>query len=469
MGKYFTWGKFNNYYKYILLTVLFGFISNVLFGPGYCNDSEKIFLAHLYPDETEKTQIALSQHIIIHNIYRYIIILIISIILNIYEKNSSKNQKKEDNNRNTSVQLNPEIELIYDEEIGKEKQKPGLLFLLVIFIYIIQDTLTLFYFQFDLSEFNLWILELPLLSFFNYKLLKFKIYSHHKLAIYTSVILCLIMKIIQLFIFVFSVKYKDYVYNNYKFLYFVGIFYYLFTMILRAYSITEMKVYMDFKFIPLSKLLIVMGILGVIINLIIMFIFSYNKCATIYDIDIHLCNVVENDNREDAYFENYFIYFKILKDSIDDGRAYEVVIEFFSSFFGSLTYFFYTYFYILVIKYLSSVHYMFYILTYTFAIQVINGFVSIIKSSYFNENDFNIFIFITAAISDIVACFGILVYCEIIELNFCNLNYNIRRYIISRSEMNSKEDISLSDKSNTIEYLLEDEKDDQNEESNSIY
>ena len=470
MGKYFSCGKYNNYYKYILLTVLFSLISTVIFGVGYCNHSDEIFLAHLYPEETEKTQIALSHHIIIHNFYRHIIILIISIILHNYENNSSKSQKNEENNKKINVQLNPEIELIYDEDIGKTKQKPGLLLLLVIFIYIIQDILNIFFFQFDLSQFNLWILEIPLLSFFNYKLLKFKIYSHHKLAIYSGVIICVAIKIIQFFIFAFGKEFKDKVYNKHEFLYFIGIISYLLTITLRDYSITKMKVFMDFKFIPPSKLLIVMGILGIIINLIIMLIFSYNKCATIDDIDIHLCNVVENDNREEAYFENFFIYFQILKDSINNGKAYEVVIEVFSSFFGSLSNFCYIYFYILIIKYLSSVHYIFYLLTYTFAVQVIYGLKSIIKSFYSKQNEIDILYFITGGISDFFSCFGILIYTEVIELNFCNLNYNLRRYIITRSETDSKEEINLNEQFEKPEYFLDDEKDDQNEEeSNSVY
>ena len=128
MGKYFSFGNCNIYYKYILFTILFSLISTIIFGIGYCNQSDLIYIAYLYPEETEKTLKLLSKHIIIHNIYRYIIILIISIILYIYENNSSKSPKKEEINKNIELILNPELELIYDEDAGKTKQKPGLFF-----------------------------------------------------------------------------------------------------------------------------------------------------------------------------------------------------------------------------------------------------------------------------------------------------------------------------------------------------
>ena len=37
-------------------------------------------------------------------------------------------------------------------------------------------------------------------------------------------------------------------------------------------------------------------------------------------------------------------------------------------------------------------------------------------------------------VSDIIAFFGFLIYLEIIELNFCKLNYNLRKNIINRGE-----------------------------------
>ena len=111
MGKFLSCGKYNKNYKYILLAVIFGLISTIIFAKGYCTDSKYIYIARVYPEETEKIQIALSNNIIIHNIYRNFGILIISIILLNFEKYSLKSQKHEENVKNTGT------ELIYEDTL----------------------------------------------------------------------------------------------------------------------------------------------------------------------------------------------------------------------------------------------------------------------------------------------------------------------------------------------------------------
>ena len=44
---------------------------------------------------------------------------------------------------------------------------------------------------------------------------------------------------------------------------------------------------------------------------------------------------------------------------------------------------------------------------------------------------------------DVFALIGFIIYLEIIELNFCKLNYNLRKYIIERSIEDSNTDIHL--------------------------
>ena len=413
-------GKYNNYYKYIFLSVLFCIISTILFGYGYCNDSNFINIAQIFLDETKAK--LFSYHIIIHNIYRHFMILIISIILYYYEKYISKSQKEE-------TLKNNGIELIY-ENLEKNLEKKSIIYIIItIIIFAIQEILTFFYFTFDLRLMNLWILELPLFSYFNYKILNIKIYSHHKLAMYSSVIVSLTIKIIYFFVCRFSDDFKDRIYNKYKFLYFIGIFSYLIIITLRAYCVTKIKEFMDIKYISPIKLLIIVGFIGILINTIIMLIFSYNKCTTINDIDIHLCNITEiYSNRNETYLENYFIYYKLFNNNN------EIIVEVFTCFIGSISHFFYLYFYFLIIKYLSVFHIIFQAIIYSFIIRITYIIILIIKNEYFGGKAFNVTIFISTGISDIVAGLGILIYCEIIELNFYGLNYNLRRNIIQRSE-----------------------------------
>ena len=207
-----------------------------------------------------------------------------------------------------------------------------------------------------------------------------------------------------------------------------------------------MKIFMDLKYISPTKLLIINGVIGILINIIIMLIFSYNKCATIDDIDIHLCNIVEdNSNRSESYLENIFI-----------------IIEVFTSLIGSLVYSFYIYFYILIIKYLSTVHLIFFSDLYSFCVHAVGSLVSLITDIYPFKQKFNVIIFIFTLLADIFAGFGICVYCEIFELNFCNFNYNLRRNIIKRGE----EDINNIRKMESYFSINIEEKDDENVNEN---
>ena len=436
MGKFLSCGKYNENYKYILLAVIFGLISTIIFGKGYCKDSKYIYFARAYPEETEKIQIALSHHIIIHNIYRNFGILIISIILLYYEKYSLKSKRDEENAKN-----NNGIELIYEDTLEELEKKSLLNIIFIIILFNIRDILNLLYYQYDLNEFDIWTFELLFFAYFNYKILKIKIYSHHKFVLYLSIIACLISKMINLFAQILSDDYKFNMYNKHKFFYFIDIFSYLLIIALRTYTVTKIKEFIDVKYISSTKLLIINGIIGIFINIIIMLIFSFNKCASVDDIDIHLCNVVDivdNNNREETYLDNFFIYFKILNHSINIGRYHEIIIEVFTSLFGTLTYTFCIYFYILIIRYLGTVHTIFYNLTYAFSVRIIYLLISATTNSNDNQVSFNIGISIANGILDLISGFGIFVYCEIIELNFCNFQYNLRKIIIKRSENDFK-------------------------------
>ena len=430
MGKYVSCGEFNKHIKYILFSVFFSCLSTTLFGYGYCNESHSLNIAQVYPDETGITQVSLSKHIIIHNIYRNFILLIVSIILYNYELYSTKSSRIEEEVKNIGV------ELIY-ENTEKKMEKDSLLYIIIIFIlFNFHDILTIFYFTFDLSYLDLFILELPLFSYFNYKLLNNKIYSHHKCSLFLSISVCLTTKILSLFVYAFSDDFKDLIYNKHRFLYFVGIISYLVIIILRSYCVTVIKIFLDVRYISQNKLLIIHGFIVIIINLIIMFISSYNKCTTIDNIDIHLCNVVEDiSNRNETYFENYFFYYKTLNDSENVGRYYEIIIEVFNTLIGSLAHCGYIYFYFLVIKYLTTFHIIFQSFTYSFAVRVLQIIVSIFTSSYSNQYSFNVLTFIIGLISDSCAALCIFIYLEIIELNFCTFNYNLRRNIRDRSKL----------------------------------
>ena len=88
--------------------------------------------------------------------------------------------------------------------------------------------------------------------------------------------------------------------------------------------------------------------------------------------------------------------------------------------------------------------------------------IKFINNSYFSQTSFDTLIFIITTISDICSVVGILIYCEIIELNFCRYNYFLRRNIIKRGEVESKK----FKKNGAFGDIIEEEKDVDTEESN---
>ena len=96
------------------------------------------------------------------------------------------------------------------------------------------------------------------------------------------------------------------------------------------------------------------------------------------------------------------------------------------------------YFDILIINYLTPMHFMFSSLIYLFLDEIINFIKEkIITGNFFKNGYLNLFN-ISAYIFSFI---GFMIYLEIIELNFCKLNYNLRKYINERSIKDFKADL----------------------------
>ena len=92
---------------------------------------------------------------------------------------------------------------------------------------------------------------------------------------------------------------------------------------------------------------------------------------------------------------------------------------------GIIMNFFYKLFYILIIKYLTAIHIIFSNLFYTTLLTLIGN----CCIHYIRDMFIDFFIFIL----HLIIIFELLIYLEMIELDFCNLNYNLKKKIIDRS------------------------------------
>ena len=416
MVKYITLGKCGKHYKYIIFASIFAAFSIILFGKEYEINNKDYKVLLLINTNTQKM---LSKHIVIHNIVRYFGVLILSIIL--YKFDEEKNVSK--------------LIKMYGEQENIKNFNERFIIILIITIWIIQEFLSIVFYRSCLRELDFWMIELFMLCYFNSTIIKFRPYLHHKLINWLNLIICSILKIL---IIVLNLSYDNNIlYNKYKWLIPIGVIYFLIIVLMRTYTLSKLKLIIDTKYISPSKILRIYGIIGICINLIIIIISTFFKCYKTDNFNLYLCNISNNDNME-KYFENVMIYWKTLigKNKNENYVEYEILLEIYVRLLDMIIDFFKLYFYILIIKFLSPIHYFFCNLVYTFYLQII----IIIYSNIINDDtpgEFRIeslFISIFSVLSVCFTCFGLFVYLELIELNFCGLNYNLRKNIILRGE-----------------------------------
>ena len=370
-----------------------------------------------------------NNHIIINYIFRYLGLILFSFALYKFELFYKKKIFK--NNIEGNILQISSIRLIYNNTEEKTKNKiiiSPLFILLIMIIMILQEISEDIFYRSNLRTFDLWIFELPLLSYFNYKYFKFKIYLHHKLIIYFNIIICGILKIIY-FIFVIndnSIRKEKSIfkyYTEYWGLIPLGILTYLIIMISRCFALSEMKVLMQYKYFSPIKLLIIYGIIGAIITIIIGAISTFIECNKNYSsIVLKICKI-KDKTFNTYFFENFQIWWK------DDINNKEIILLLI----GIIMNFLYRLFYILIIKNLTAIHVIFSNLFYSPLLYLIG---SLAKN---NITERLLYTDIFRIIIYIIIFDGLLIYLEIIELNFCNLNYNLKKAIIDRS----KEDYEL--------------------------
>ena len=204
----------------------------------------------------------------------------------------------------------------------------------------------------------------------------------------------------------------------------------------------KIKWFMDFKYMPAYILLMIYGIMGTIFYLGIAILTTHFKCKEndpVINFSDYFCRISEKGNKATTYYDNFSIYFKTTK------KVKEKLIEFFVIILGIISFFFKKYYILMIIKYLTPVHVGFLVpMRYFFTkirLFTYNLFMSFAESDrkifHWDSMEYLKQKFILDTFGDIVSFIGFLIYLEIIELNFCRLNVNLRKNIILRSNYDS--------------------------------
>ena len=471
--KVIGFGKFNRFYWLILLSALFKILINIFF---------KIeFQIYIVKENISILKFPiLNSHIFVRFIYYYFGFIVLGFIYLISKrvkekKNNNKNLKlkEEEENYDHQQSINGRmgsIELIYNdvyEELGRRALRP---ILLIVIIYIISEMLYFYIDQRNMACVNFWVLQIFFIHFILYRKEKLKLYSHQKLSFGIILLLSFGTYFVSTFfrqceypiqdpkkkdedfinrIKLFppklrenitkalqesiqkanekgnracSNKYNIFLLDNH-FVYFIVLaaFGYLIASFLKSYSVVKTKFLINQKFISIDIIIIIMGIFGLVLSIIFLFIstlipcgkdeYYHNFCSSVKDV------YVNGEKRSIYYFDNFLRYIVDIRDDLfpkdNEYRARrpkDIILEIIFSFLMSVFGFYKMRFDLSIIKELGVFHLLIPEVIYQF---VIDCYIIIYKivNNIIDKTQITQFIFIS--ISELFALIGILIYMEL--------------------------------------------------------
>ena len=416
-------GKINKSLLYIILMSLFMVLNQYIYGFIYIECFYKMNIYKiLYNALIDPTKKDFPRHRVFDPLFSYLGVIALSLFIPKVNKNNNNNNEDKDD---TTIDKK-EIKLIHNDYSDYLKNfKVKIIFIVTLILWVAEENLLLIYVDI-LQDLDFWFFELIFISIIFSWNFVFKIYSHQKFGMALSIIVGSLLKIYNITISIISTQKEEdkKFYQKYPFLCFFTIFY-LLLIISRSYVNTYLKILMDLKFVSHRTLLMCYGLVGFIMCLLAGIFTSFVPCFDF--INNYVCKI-NYDNK--MYFDEFINYYESWKNILV--RLIVIVL-------GMGTFFLNKFFYTLVIKKYTPIHVIF-----SFPIQffIEKTFLLIFTSIYdvnqlFPEDN-QLQKFLLDISGDVFSIFGFLIYLEMIELNFCGLNFNLEQNIINRGKSEYK-------------------------------
>ena len=420
MCRKISFGEYNKLYKYIWLYLIISLIILFFFSTADVN----------------VLMIDFPKDIIIQQIFDYLGIFILSLLFYSFFYRSENNNQRTISEINISPMKSfssSQIELIYKENEENRyfsiKQYLILVILLVLAFQIENN-----YYNVGLEGLDFWMFEMVFISIINSKIFKIEIYLHHKLSIGFIAIVCTPLIILYNFLLI-KRKEISIIYIKYIWIIPIGIVSFLLLSFFRNYALCKLKWFLDFKYISPLKFLIWYGFVGSLICLIFGIISTEIKCidkSTFSDIT-YFCKINNtiDDISVNYYYDNFFVYFRKLWKK-DKTNWYNIAVIFLLLL-RIILCFFQNYFSILIVQKLNPIYFI-------GANSLIYFFVKLATDIYNYVDDRDNYkksYHYLLTIPEFINVLGILFYLELIEFNFCGLNYNLKKNILQRSIQDS--------------------------------
>jgi len=414
MCKYISLGKIHSYYKYILFYLISHFLD------------KHLFHKKLVSKIGEYTNSLLSTHKLIKHILFYALMFFVSIFLFCYEEYQ---KKKKYSNNTLKKTRSKRFKLIYKDQL--KGQVSIIKILLIIFLLVIETELQNTFYAVGLSGLDYWMFELLFIYYISSSMLSTPMYAHQKYSMFFVFIFCTLMKTISTTLSYFDERGK--IYKTYNIFIPIGILIFIFNCYLRAYVVCKLKWLMDLKYVTSGQLLMYYGLIGVIITSLTCTLTTLYPCGDTLISHKEMTNICRqklpyNNGTHNITYYYYDSYYVFANQLLPKDTFINICILLLRTNFCFLT----KLFSMLIIKYLSPAFFICASYIYYFISRLADIIIDLI-----NNKNIEKYIYLDFTI-EIFSMLGILVYIEFIELNFCKLNYNLKKNIILRSLKDTK-------------------------------
>lgn len=418
MGKYLSLGEINKSLLFILLMSVASVLYKYIFGFTYieCFYPMNIYriLYNWIIDENKKD---CPRHRVFDTFFSYIGIVIISFFFVKDKTDNKTDERKSTAGQDNTSSRNLSVVLIYNRKKSYFRSwKARAYYIFILFLWVVEENSVLIYVDI-FQDLDFWFFELIFVSFIYSRLFISKTPTHQKLGMLISIIVGSILKIKSISL---SLNSDDVFYARKK-VRILFVFVYFAIIIARSYVNTEIKTFLDLKYISQRLLLISYGIVG-FITLLFTGLFT-SSVACYGDLKESVCKFqYEND----YYYDEVHVY-------CESGK--NMLVRLIPIFLGIIAFFFEKYFSTLIIKFYTPVHVIF-----SFPIQYFleKMFLLIFSALFFRDDLFtqenHVSKFLLDISGDTFSIIGFLIYLEIIELHFCNLDFDLKKNIMKRSE-----------------------------------
>jgi len=418
-----SFGGINKSLLYIILAGVFKVLNQYIYGFIYieCFYPMNIYRI-LYNAIIDPNKKDFPRHRVFDPIFSYIGVIIISFC------SSQKNNKDENED---IIESKLELNLIHEDTYNfLETQNSAFVLIKVIILWVIEENLLLIFIDI-FQDLDFSCFELIFISIIFSKKFYFKLYAHQIIGIAISVGVSFSSRIYNLILSMTSEQKEEdkTFYQRYPLLFFFIILY-LLLILLRSYVNTQIKILMDLKFVSSRTLLISYGFIGFCMCLLAGI---FTSCVPCFDfINNYVCKMNYGDK---MYYDHFLNYAESWKNMLV--RLIIIIL-------GAITFFFDKHYCVMIIKYYTPIHQIF-----SFFVQyfIEKTFLLIFTPIFFpedlfpNENQLKKFLLDESI--DIASIFGLLIYLEMIELNFCGFNFNLKKNIIIRGKEEYKNALKI--------------------------